>query len=108
MSRYYILKDREVIPTDDVREWGRFFNDSEARVIGNDKVGEATVSTVFLGLDHGFGHAGPPVLFETMVFDLPGDERQVRYTTIEEAEEGHRGVVESLREDHRQPKRGHP
>lgn len=27
------------------------------------------VSTVFLGLDHGFDPDGPPILFETMIFD---------------------------------------
>src|SRR6187401_652293 len=31
------------------------------------------VSTVFLGLDHSWGH-GPPLLYETMVFDPGGDE----------------------------------
>lgn len=45
------------------------------------------VSTVFLGLDHGFGD-GPPILFETMVFRGEGDladEYQERCSTWEEA-----------------------
>jgi len=64
------------------------------------------VSTVFLGLDHGF--FGPPRLFETMVFyprpegpmELFGrrmsDEEgtmQYRYGTYDEAEEGHARIV---------------
>lgn len=46
------------------------------------------VSTVFLGLDHSFG-AGPPVLWETMIFGGDHDEYQERYTSYEDAVEGH-------------------
>jgi len=52
----------------------------------------ADVSTVFLGLDHGWGD-GPPILFETMIFGGPHDQRQWRYSTIEEAREGHKAAV---------------
>ena len=54
------------------------------------------VSTVWLGLDHQFGD-GPPLIFETMVFGLP-DEMEImeRYSTEEQAIEGHWQVVQSL------------
>ena len=52
------------------------------------------VSTVWLGLDHGFGE-GAPVIFETM--DIPGQSIQQRYTTEEEARAGHvRAVAQYL------------
>ncbi|MDR3083419.1 MAG: hypothetical protein LBV60_21295 [Streptomyces sp.] len=48
------------------------------------------VSTVWLGLDHSFG-AGPPVIFETMVFrhGSRDDEDCQRYSTELEARIGH-------------------
>ena len=51
------------------------------------------VSTVFLGLDHGFG-AEEPVLFETMIFGGEYDEYCERYCTWDEAVEGHAKAVE--------------
>src|SRR5947207_774053 len=47
------------------------------------------VSTVFLGIDHGWGRRELPVLFETMVFGGKLDEWQWRYCTLEEAQVGH-------------------
>lgn len=54
------------------------------------------VSTVFLGLDHGLWRDGPPHIFETMVFLPAGDDygEQLRYSTWEEAEAGHKEAVE--------------
>ena len=49
------------------------------------------VSTVWLGLDHGFGN-GPPLIFETMVF--PEAEICERYSTEVEAREGHARLVQ--------------
>jgi hypothetical protein len=51
------------------------------------------ISTVFLGLDHNFGQ-GPPLLFESMVFGGEDDGEMVRYSTWEEAETGHKLLVE--------------
>lgn len=63
------------------------------------------VSTVWFGLDHGFG--GPPLIFETMVFSAETHEamgRQVhesldcyRYATEIQALAGHESVVAELR-----------
>lgn len=54
------------------------------------------VSTVFLTIDHQFGE-GPPLLFETMLFPADGsliEEEMDRYSTWEEATQGHRDMVE--------------
>jgi hypothetical protein len=54
------------------------------------------VSTLWVGLDGSFGR-GPPLIFETMVFRSEnsfGDELdRVRYSTEEEALEGHERLV---------------
>lgn len=52
------------------------------------------VSTIFLGLDHGFWGNGPPVLFETMAFDATGDAVfQHRETTKRRALKTHAQVI---------------
>lgn len=50
------------------------------------------VSTVFLVIDHNW-MGSPPVLFETMVFGGRLDGEQERYCTVDEAEAGHKEVV---------------
>lgn len=76
-------------------EWSKQGFDATKRV-ARTEVGEVSVSTVFLTIDHSWG-GGPPVLFETMVFGL-GDagEPQWRYHTWAEAEAGHAKVVAAV------------
>ena len=63
---------------------------------------KGVVSTVFLELNH--GTPDDPLWYETMVFIDEPDNVEcwlcLRYRTKEEAEEGHRRVVEALREGH--------
>ena len=61
------------------------------------KVGNIEISTVFLGLDHSFG-GKKPLLFETMIFGGKLDQEQERYTTWEQAEKGHKGMVNKVKE----------
>lgn len=74
-------------------EWIAAFEDTEGRTVGRDEIGEGDgaflVSTVWLGLDHGWGR-GAPLIFETMVF--PSDYQR-RYSTEREARQGHRDTV---------------
>lgn len=57
--------------------------------------GELFVSTVDLGLDHGFGET--PLYYETMVFiDGRTNIYMDRYTTREESEIGHEKVIKCL------------
>ena len=81
----------------DVLEFGRMFEDNEARRVDYTVVGDAHVSTVFLGLDHGFEKGKKPVLFETMVFGGYYDEEQERYCTAEEARMGHAKWVKRVK-----------
>lgn len=68
--RHYILEGARVRSAS-LMEWAAFMGRDD-RVIGSTKVGGFHVSTVFLGLDHNFSGTGPPVLWETMVFDDGG------------------------------------
>lgn len=75
-----------------------------ARVGYTELAGGVWVSTVWLGMDHGWG-MGRPVLFETMIFckhdNYPYDSAQMRYCTEEEAREGHDRTVLDLIAGHR-------
>lgn len=78
-------------------EWARWFETAE-RHVALEKVGGIRISTVFLGLDHNFSMNGNPVLFETMTFVGRWTEDEMRrYCTYEEAEAGHREIVENIR-----------
>jgi len=86
----YILNgegDPELCP--DLLTWARWMEDRTVRRVAYDELpGDVTVSTVFLGLDHSFGH-GPPILWETMIFGGPHDQYQERYMSRADAMEGH-------------------
>ncbi len=56
---------------------------------------DEVVSTVFLGLDHGFG-MGPSLFFETLILGGPHDGYMVRYPTWELAEVGHHEAVSKV------------
>ena len=56
------------------------------------------ISTVFLGWDHSFMEESTPILFETMVFGGEYDEFQRRYTTYNEALQGHNEAVEMVKQ----------
>lgn len=101
MRLFYILdENRKVIPTDDVRVWGEFFKQSEKRRVGRTDIGDSFVSTVFLGLDHGFRPDQIPVLWETIWFG-PG-RREVELDrcagTWEQAEAMHARMVERVKQ----------
>jgi hypothetical protein len=86
MSLYY---DRNGNPTDIA---GFAAGQANFRV-AEDQAGTHRVSTVWIGL--ATNAVGPPLIFETMVFD--GDDHDVdsqRYATEAEAVEGHRRFVE--------------
>lgn len=91
----WMLDGHTPVPAPSLMEWARWYETADRRV-ARTRIGEAEVSTVFLGLNHNFEHSGRPVLFETMVFGGPWDEHQWRYSTWEEAEEGHAGIVAML------------
>jgi hypothetical protein len=64
--------------------------------VGWDAVGDAEVSTVWLGLNHEFMPGRPPLIFETMIFGGDYGDYCRRYSTEAAAVEGHAEVVAAL------------
>lgn len=106
MIDHWILDENGEPKPVSLMEWAKWFEDVKHRIVDNTQVGIFEVSTVFLGLDHGWGQ-GPPVLWETMIFcGEPGDERPLsqsehplhlsswRYTSKHDALVGHARAVE--------------
>jgi hypothetical protein len=97
MRNYVINSDRTVHLMEDLTEWARR-QDHDNRIVTQEKVGDIMVSTVFLGIDHNHSGRGAPILFETMVFGGPLDERGWRCSTYAQAQEQHGAVVAKVKE----------
>jgi hypothetical protein len=69
----YVLVDKTPVPAS-LREWARMMEQPDARRVAWTETETTRVSTVFLGLDHNWSEHGPPLLFETMVFEREGYE----------------------------------
>jgi hypothetical protein len=98
VSNYY---DRQGNPLT-LMQWVMRYEKGSDMLVDEKRVAETTlpngrwVSTVWLGLNHQFG-AGPPLIFETMVFgskDGMGELDCDRYGTEAEALAGHAVMVE--------------
>lgn len=84
--------------------WTELFEDPDYRVVAQELVADRWwVSTVWLGLDHGFDMTAAPIIFETMVFDHGRDAEgaarfhdleQERYSTETDARLGHERMVQ--------------
>lgn len=96
MSDYAILQDGQVFPVS-LMEWAEWHEGGiDQRRVALDQIApEVRISTVFLGLNHGFG--GQPQWFETLVFGGPLADEMDRYATFEEAIAGHSRMVERCR-----------
>ena len=123
---HYILQGKTPVALDPgdpsaLIRWAKWFETAD-RHVADETICGKRVSTVFLGIDHGFDPDGPPILFETMVFsEVPEDEKNKtiempdgtihtyrqemdeldhytrRYSSWEEAAYGHRETVEMVR-----------
>ena len=93
----YILEGKKAIPVDTLT-WAKWFQNNP-RHVNDELVGDIRISTVFLGLDHGWRSDRPPLLFETMIFGGPHNEEMQRCSTWEEAEVIHKATVERIREE---------
>lgn len=54
MTEFYVLKDR-VAELATIMEWAKMFEDQKARIVAQEQIGDAFVSTIFLGLNHRWG-----------------------------------------------------
>jgi hypothetical protein len=106
---HYLLDGTEVVPFPVVIGspewlawaqcvWGEGEDRCYRRVAWDEVAEGVSVSTIFLGMDHQFG-AGPPLVFETMVFGPYGGGEQYRYATWDDAFAGHHAVLKRLQEE---------
>lgn len=96
---YYVLggeDGRTPVQEPDFLKWAQMFERTELRRVAFTELPNehGFISTVFLGLDHGFSDDAPPMLFETMSH-LGGEWEDyfARYHTWAEAEAGHAAIV---------------
>jgi hypothetical protein len=107
MSTYILDEDDEPEVCDDILVWSAWMSLRERRLL-YDVVGDAEVSTVFLGTDYRHLGDGPPILWETMIFGGVHDLRITRYTSKLAALQGHARIVGALeRERSAQSRHGH-
>jgi hypothetical protein len=93
----YILDGRTPIVERDLLTWAKWFEHNNRIVKSTYLPDGVHVSTVFLGIDHAFAFTGgAPILFETMIFGGEHDDYQERYSTWEEAEQGHQRAIELI------------
>lgn len=85
-NRYYKLEGKKAVPCDNLIEWAKWFETADRHLAAED-IGDSRISTVFLGIDHGFG--AEVRLFETMVFGGELDGEQTRCATWAEAAHMH-------------------
>jgi hypothetical protein len=87
---------------ENVLTWGRFMEDPRNKIVARSRGNGLIVSTVFLGVDHGWGEE-VPILWETMVFREPPDDQSMSELdcercagTREQAEAQHERVCARL------------
>jgi hypothetical protein len=107
IGQYVLDENGNAVRAPGLLDWARWMEThDEQRCLARDRIGNVTVSTVFLGLDHGlrflrreagFDEAAyKPILWETMMFGGQHDQFQNRYTSREDALLGHRKIVQML------------
>lgn len=94
MLKLFILVDGKPVICEDPLQWGEWMAEADTvteRSVAFTKIGDGEyVSTVFLGIDHGYGDESAPLLYETLISE---DGSMSRYATREEAEIGHQLAV---------------
>lgn len=97
----YKLVDHQPVPVEDTIEWAEWLgeNHRERRVKHTKKFGgHVRISTVFLGLDHGFPrNRDAPLVFETMIFGGALSRCMWRYRSWDAAVAGHKSAVRRAR-----------
>lgn len=100
-SQYKLDDNGEPVPCSDLFEWAAWLEGADRNVAKTELEDGTLVSTVFLGMDHGFA-GSTPLLYETMIFpDMKKAEGErrfhesycARYATKAEALAGHELAV---------------
>ena len=79
-----------------INEWTVLFEDPTYQRVAYYEGGGYKVSTVWLGLDHGWG-SDSPIIFETLVLrGVDEPEFMRRYSTEKDALDGHAEIISML------------
>ena len=106
MHLFYGLdpETKDIFPIKDYKDIQKF-SEFENRKICRDEIGRYSISTVFLMINHARKGKGPPILFETVVFE--GHPNKIlflqSYASWREAVEGHERAVEIFKEKLEKP-----
>jgi len=98
LTKYVLDADGHPQPEGDLLAWAQWMGTADNQVLKREQVGHVRVSTVFLGLGHGWGTTDAPLLFETMVFGGKLDGVCERYASRADALTGHAVVVARVEE----------
>lgn len=79
-----------------MRDWVYLGEDHEYRIVKQDQVGRVRVSTVWLGIDMGWGRS-EPLIFETMIFGGKHDLETWRYSSEAEAMAAHTLILSAVK-----------
>lgn len=79
----------------DLMKWARWMEAEmqKKKRVASTYVGRVLISTVFLGIDHSFNRNGLPILWETMVFIGSKSSDCHRYSSLQDARDGHAKTV---------------
>ncbi len=87
-------------------EWAGLYSSKDEdgkdyKRVAEDAVRDYWISTVWLGMNYSTFGLGPPIIFETMVFPERNDpfgieNEMLRYSTEQEAKDGHKLMVAEL------------
>lgn len=94
-DKFILDEHRKPVKEPNLLKWATWFKNAD-RTVAKTEIASLLVSTVFLGLDHNFSE-GPPILWETMVFNNHESVYQNRCSgSIEQAEAMHQKTVEMV------------
>jgi hypothetical protein len=93
--REYVRNDGKIKPAINFIEFSESFRIDNRRIEYTEFSEDCYVSTVFLGLNHGF-FSNTPILYETMSFGI--EEIMVRAATLGDAIRNHQDVVRIIQE----------
>lgn len=98
MKLWYLLDEDKQPYSVPIELYLKLHEDMSMKQTAIDLVDDVRISTVFLGMDHGWNiNNNPnykPILWETMIFGGEHSDYQERYTSHKDALEGHKKALE--------------
>lgn len=102
---FYILNEDKTYTPCTLNEWMEQFVKVKQRIVRQTNYNEYFISTVWLGLDHQYSpdENASPLVFETMIFHRSNRGVDIycdRYTTYQEALDGHEKALDWVKHYH--------